>query len=134
MGRTAKATLDPAVSPWLLLVDDWTPPSVNKLWKAPHWSVGHRLKRIAADTIAVALLRASRPIPKATARRRVGIAVRVAGRGGMPDPDNVLKVTLDALKANGMIVDDSARWCEVGTVTVARGPDRFTMISLEDIP
>ncbi len=129
MGRTRRA-----VGPsWHLTLEAWTPPSCNRLWKAGHWSVGHRLKRDAAAVVAVALLLAAPPVPRATGRRRVGVAVTVSGRSGLPDPDNLWKVLLDALVAHGLVVDDSSAWCELGGVTVGRAAARRTVITLEDI-
>jgi len=116
----------------LFVLDAWSPPSVNRLLAA-HWATAARIKRAVKDQVAVARLTATEPIPDATGKRRVKIAVTVAGRSGMPDPDNVLKCLMDALKANRLIVDDSARWCEVGAVDVGRGKARRTVIILEDI-
>lgn len=44
-----------------------------------------------------------------------------------------MKALLDALKSNGLILDDSARWCELGEVAVRRGARKSTRITLEDI-
>lgn len=122
----------PAKSPGVhnLAVEGWTPPSVNRLWKQ-HWSVGHRLKKDAAARVFCAAVTGS--VGAAYGKRRVGVTVTVAGRGGMPDPDNVLKVLLDALVANGLLVDDSARWCEIGEVAVVRGAAKRTDVVLQDI-
>jgi hypothetical protein len=50
-----------------------------------------------------------------------------------PDPTAYAKTILDALTVNGLIVDDSAEWCEfVYPPTYARGP-KLTVLRLEDL-
>lgn len=116
---------------WQIVLDGFTPPSVNRLLTS-HWAIGHRLKNAVKDRIACGRMMCG-PIPDATGRRRVSVAVTVAGRGGMVDPDNTLKSLLDALVANRLIVDDSARWIEIGSVTVERGVVKRTVVTLEDV-
>lgn len=115
-----------------LEIDGWTPPSVNRLLKA-HWAESCRLKRLAVDELAVAVMRTAQPPPIATTRRRVDVLATYPGTGRLPDPDNLLKALLDALKRNRLLVDDSDRWCKIGDVAVARGASRRTTITLQDI-
>lgn len=116
----------------ILEIDGWCPPSVNLLLKS-HWGAANRMKRAVKNRIWAEALAAKPRLTAATGRRRVGVEVTVSGRSGMPDGDNILKALLDALKANGLILDDSARWCELGEVAVRRGPRKGTKITLEDI-
>jgi hypothetical protein len=90
-------------------------------------------KRAVRDEIALALRAGPGAIAEAKGRRRVGVAVTVAGCGRLLDPDNMLKALFDGLVANRMLVDDSARWCQIGDVSVARGKAKRTVITLEDI-
>lgn len=115
----------------VLTIEDWTPPSVNMLLKV-HWSKAAGIKKEVKRRIWIAAI-GSPCLMVATGKRRVGIAVTVAGRGGMPDPDNILKCLMDALTANRLIMDDSAAYVEIGKVTVERGQFKRTVISLEDI-
>ncbi len=117
----------------VLTIDGWCPPSLNKLLQA-HWSDALRIKRAAYAEIAVAKLLARPGVPDAAGRRRVGLAVTVAGPGGMPDPDNILKCLIDGLMHARLLVDDAAEFCEIGDVTVSRGKAKRTIITLEDIP
>lgn len=118
---------------WTLLIPGWCPPSTNKLWKASHWSGGHRIKQQVGRTIYGAWLVSRPAVMCATGKRRVSVAVTVAGRGGIPDPDNILKCLLDGLKRNHLIVDDSAHYLELGQVTVERGKEKRTVVVLEDM-
>jgi Holliday junction resolvase RusA-like endonuclease len=118
---------------WVLSIPNWTPPSVNRLWKASHWSVGHRIKQQVGRTIYGAWLVSRPAVMCATGKRRVSVAVTVAGRGGMIDPDNALKTLLDGLVKNHLLVDDSARYCEIGVVRVERGKEKGTVVTLEDL-
>jgi hypothetical protein len=117
---------------WSIEIPGFVPPSVNRLLGL-HWGKRGRVKRGVADTIALASYASGDPVPDAVRKRRVGVSVTVSGRGGLPDPDNVLKVLLDALKVNRLVVDDSAKWLEVGEIRVERGPETRTIIRLEDV-
>jgi hypothetical protein len=117
---------------WSIEIPGFVPPSVNRLLGL-HWGKRGRVKRGVADTIALASYASGDPVPDAVRKRRVSVSVTVSGRGGLIDPDNALKCLLDALKANRLLVDDSAKWCEIGEVTVERGPETRTRIILEDI-
>lgn len=116
----------------VLDIENWNPPSVNRLLKV-HWAIANRIKKHAKAHVWHAAVVSRPPVTAATGRRRVSVRVTVAGRGGVPDPDNILKALFDALKHNGLIVDDSATWLEIGEVTVERGKARRTVVTLEDI-
>lgn len=69
--------------------------------------------------------------------RTIDIAVRypLKRRGKMPDPDNLLKVLLDALVTDRWLHDDSSQWC-VFTVSVGRSEDVrqvTTFLTLKEI-
>jgi hypothetical protein len=49
------------------------------------------------------------------------------------DPDGIWKSLCDALVAAGLLVDDSARWCELGSFTQTRGAAKATRIVLTDL-
>ncbi len=112
-------------------ITGWSPTPLNKLMRM-HWGRRCKVKREAY--VLVLLGCHLNGVPKAKGRRRVSIAVTVAGRSGIPDADGVLKLLLDGLVRCGALVDDSGRWCELGEVWVGRGPARRTVIVLEDIP
>lgn len=119
------------VSRWEIVMHGYVPPSVNRLFKL-HWAQAQRVKQGVYAEVAVARHLAG-AIPDATCTRRASIEVTVAGRGGLPDPDNILKCLIDALVHNRLLVDDAAAWMRIGDVTVARGPVTRTVITLEDI-
>lgn len=111
-----------------LVIEDWRPVGLNLLLRS-HWAKRARLKRLDRETVAVYALNAR--VPRATGRRRVSVAVECCK--SPPDADNVLKSLLDALTHCGLVIDDSPAWCELGTVTVARGPRDRTVVTLEDL-
>jgi hypothetical protein len=121
-----------AATRWRIEIPGYVPPSVNVLLSL-HWAKRSRVKRSVADTIALHRYLGPRRIPDAVRKRRVSVSITVSGRGGMPDPDNVLKVLLDACTANRLIVDDSAACVEIGDVRVRRGQETRTILELEDV-
>jgi hypothetical protein len=56
-------------------------------------------------------------LQRATGKRRVDIVVMLGKGQRTTDPDALWKSSLDALKVNWLLVDDSPKWCEMGTVT-----------------
>jgi len=113
-----------------LVIPGWMPASDNQF--KGHWSKRHRLKRTDRQWVAIGA--AVQDIPLAKGKRRVSIIATSDQRGGrLPDPQNLLKSALDALVRCGLLVDDSADWCEVMPPRVERGPERQTMIVLSDV-
>jgi hypothetical protein len=106
------------------------PPSLNRLLRM-HWAARLRLGRQVKQLVG--LERLAQGLPKAGGRRRVSVLVEVAGPGGLPDPDGTLKLLLDALVACGLLIDDSARWCECAPPAVRRGEATRTVVALEDM-
>lgn len=113
-----------------LTVLDWHPVTLNALLCA-HWSVRGRLKRGDRDLVGIYAKMAG--VPKARGRRRVSLVLTMAPRQRRPDPDAFWKSTLDSLVHAGLLVDDSPKWCELGTVEFSRGEARETRIMLVDI-
>jgi hypothetical protein len=49
-------------------------------------------------------------------------------------PDSYFKSLLDALVSAGLLVDDSAKFCELAPTTYERATRRASVITLTDIP
>lgn len=115
-----------------IAIPDWKPTSVNSLLRS-HWSRRSKIKTADADMVAVYARIAG--VPQASGKRRVSISVLVKpGKGGrLPDPDNLLKSTLDALVKCGLLLDDSADRCSIGSIDVERGSETSTAIYLQDL-
>lgn len=114
---------------WEIAIAGWVPPSLNRLVYR-HWAAARRIKKAAMEVVILHCHVAG--VPRATGRRRVSVAVTVKQKSHAIDPDNALKVLLDALVRAGVLVDDSARWCELGPVTVAVGA-KGTRLTVEDL-
>lgn len=108
----------------------FVPVSVNRLMNG-HWAKRKRLKDSDASFVAYSCLAAQ--IPPAEGKRRVSCFIQVSGRRRSPDPDNVLKSLLDALVRCRMLIDDSAKYIELGSIQVVRGEKTTTTVTLEDI-
>ena len=118
------------MSVYRLRIDKWNPATVNKLLGC-HWATAARLKKVDARMIGH-YCKANR-IPIAQGAREVSLTITIAGRGRPPDPDAFWKSTLDALVQAEMLVDDSMRFVRQGPVTIERGPERATLITLTDL-
>jgi len=116
--------------PWLVMIDDWNPPSLNTLLRG-HWSKRARVKKAATNRVAQAVREAG--VPVATGKRRVTITVVGTNRSHLCDPDNTIKVLLDSLTRSGAIVDDCSEWCECLMPVVEKGPEKMTRIVIEDM-
>jgi hypothetical protein len=102
------------------LVVPGRPPALNEL--LGHWGKAHRLKADWTQRVMVA--KSNLRTPKATERRRVDILVALGKGKRKTDPDALWKASLDALKLNGLLVDDSPTWCEMGTVRYVAEKER----------
>lgn len=74
-------------------------------------------------------------IPKAAGKRYVHLCRLVPPKGKLYDPDNLVhgvKVCLDAMKREGMIVDDAAKWL-AWDVTQERAAESGVRIQLKEI-
>jgi hypothetical protein len=131
---STRTPADPApsetqVRKWVMEIPGWRPALDNELMRC-HWRKKHGLKKRDVGQIAFAAL--AYGVPRATMRRRVTLTIRQA-IGPFPDDTAPLKSFWDALKRNGLIVDDSREWLEfVWPPTFIRGP-KGTIIELEDI-
>jgi hypothetical protein len=94
-----------------------------------HWAVAAKRKKAWTRTIGLF----SDNVPRAAGKRRVSLVVTLPPRGRKFDPDAPWKALLDALVRLGLLVDDSPKWVELGSVTFERGPSKATTIILEDI-
>lgn len=106
---------------WRIQIQNWQPTSINK-WLGKHWSVNSKSKKIDKEIIGAMCL--SNRVPKATGKRTVGLTIYLGYRQRGCDPDNLWKGVLDALKHAGMLIDDSAKWCELMPIRFDRHPDR----------
>lgn len=118
------------ITGYFLVIPDWRPTLANEL-VGKHWAKAGRLK--AADRELVAGYAVKQGIPKAAGRRRVDVMICGPFRGRMPDPDAPLKSLLDALVKAGLLVDDSAEWCELGVVSVDRAKRYETTVLLKEV-
>jgi len=115
-----------------LKIPDWTPTSLNKFANV-HWTKRKKIKD--ADTALMTVYGLAQCIRCATGRRKVSLVISGYGRGGpFPDPDNLWKSLLDALKNAGLLVNDTQQYCEMGDVKFVRSTKRQTIIILEDLP
>ncbi len=96
-----------------------------------HWAVKAKLKRAEREMVAGYALLGR--IPTATGKRRVSLEVVLTGRQKCLDTDNAFKSCLDALTACGLLMDDSPRYCELGTVTYRRDGEPGTTIILSEV-
>ncbi len=115
-----------------LAIPGWHPARINQ-FAGRHWGVMSHLKRQDREAITYALITAQPAIPRATGKRRVSLAFTLAPRQRRWDPDATWKSLLDALVCLNLLVSDSDRWCEMGSVTFDRGSKRCTIITLQDL-
>lgn len=108
-------------------IDNWKPASLNR---ARNPWVMHRAKREAATMIGTYAYKAG--VPKATGKRFLTLEI-IQHKGRGLDPDNLCKVTFDALKNTGYIKDDSQKWLEYSPPKITRGKQTKTIITLRDI-
>lgn len=114
-----------------LTIPDWHPATVNRLYSG-HWSKRARLKR--GDAAMVWYYAKEQEIPLADGKRRVSLVLTFAKGQRCPDEDAHWKSTLDALVHARLLIDDSPKWCVLGTVSYCRSlvGVRQTEIVLED--
>lgn len=115
----------------VLLIPDWIPTRLNSLINLP-WQQSYKVKKVDAQTIH--LYARMRGIRKAASRRRVSLKLYGWRRGRMGDPDGYWKSLLDGLVQCGLLIDDSQKWCEQGSIVLTRSERTQTEITLEDLP
>jgi Holliday junction resolvase RusA-like endonuclease len=139
MAQQSRARRNPTDSEspvWLVVIPEWTPPSVN-VGRGKHWVVEHRAKKQIIETVSLYANIARVPaFVTHEAKRRVTLCVTYSKshKGRLPDPDNLNKLFRDALKKAYLIVDDSAEWLDMPTPIVERGDKTRTVITFEDLP
>lgn len=112
-------------------IEKWHPTSVNRLMNV-HWALRNKMKIEDAETVKLTGL--SKDIKPAKGKRIVRVTIILSNRQKRtPDDDNLRKSLLDALVKAGYLVDDSPKWCEVLPFTFLRGPQKATIIELEDV-
>ena len=104
------------------------PPRLNQLMHC-HWAVAAKRKKVWTRALGMF----AHGIPPATGKRRVTLTITLAPRQRSPDVDAFWKSTLDSLVLCSLLVDDNPKWCELSPVIYLRGPERKTVIVLEDI-
>ena len=113
-----------------LVIFNWHPCTLNVLLSC-HWAKRGRLKALDRDLIACyALQHGTTP---ASGKRRVSLTITLAPRQRGCDRDAYWKSLLDALVHAGLLVNDSPKWCELGSVEYLRGKWRATTVTLEDV-
>lgn len=114
-------------------VPAWHPPSLNRFAGA-HWTRLDRAKRSAADVIGVYFRQAGgRPVTS-TYRPRRRISLILSGAlNKPPDPDNLLKVFLDACVRAAVLVDDAPEWCEWTPPLIVKNGEYGTGFGVRDL-
>ncbi len=115
-----------------IVIDGFRFTSLNVMNSAKHWGKRSRLKKIDRDFVWA--YSKSQFIPQAAGKRRVSLEVFITGRQKETDPDALWKSCLDALVKCAMLIDDTAEYCELGTVVHHKAEETKTIIVLEDIP
>lgn len=112
-----------------LTISGWTPTRLNQLFG--HWRKAHQLKKLDRQMIVLAARLAG--LPPATGKRRVDLLLTLGPRQRPGDPDGLWKSLLDGLVAAGCLIDDSARWVELGAVEFERNTASASTIFLTDV-
>jgi hypothetical protein len=113
-----------------LIIPNWHPARLNS-WDGRHWSIRARLKRGDREMVA-AYARVAR-VPPAKGKRKVSLVITLAPRQRNGDVDAFWKSLLDALVSCKLLINDSPRWLDLGTVRFLRAEKRATRIDLHDL-
>lgn len=113
-----------------LKIERWSPALLNDLMG--HWARAYKLKKIDRNMVMAYCLQNRMPL--ANGPRRVSLTITLSPKQHVaPDPDAFWKSLLDALVHARMLIDDCRQYCEMGPVTFLRGPERETLIELEEL-
>ena len=112
-----------------LLIPRWHPATINELLRGVKTRI--RLKKVDRNIICTYCF--YHRIPVATGQRRVDLLITLGPRQKGADPDAFWKSLNDALVQAKLLVDDSRRWVQLGSVTFERGAERATTITLTDL-
>ena len=113
-----------------LRIERWSPALLNDL--RGHWAKAHRLKTIDRNMV-MGYCKLNR-IPLANGPRIVRLTITLCpAQHVAPDPDAFWKSTLDALVHADMLIDDCGQYCQCDGVRFEKGPERATLIELEEL-
>lgn len=111
-------------------IDGWHPISVNKMF-AMHWAKRGKMKKQDAEIVKLEGI--SKNITQAKGKRVVRVTVVLGPKQKRPpDDDNLRKSLQDALVKAGYLIDDSAKLSTFEPFVYLRGPQKATIIELED--
>lgn len=113
---------------WTLDIPGWHPTPLNKL-------IGHRMKasRLKAhDREIVGKAVMAYAVPAAVVRRTIELTLIYPAGQRAVDPDASWKSLFDALVASGALRNDSASWVTYREPVILRGPDRRTIITIQE--
>lgn len=113
-----------------LTIPNYLPQPHNVLVRM-HWA--KRKKEMDECKALVAAYALAQAIPKATGKRRVTVKLVLGRRNKVRDGDSSFKLILDSCTADGLLIDDGPRWCELMPLVQERGRERATIIILEDL-
>ena len=107
-----------------------------------HWNILYKEKKKWQESIAYSFMIAKAnghvhalDCPPCAHKRRLSVC---SYRKRVIDPDNLdLKALIDALKRERLIVDDSAKWMEIGgiqQISIGKKGIPWTVVELENLP
>lgn len=109
-------------------IPNWQPATVNELMR----SVKARIRRKKEDREFVILYSKMSSVPEAQGKRRVRLIITLGPGQRGADADAYWKSLLDAMAHAKLIRGDSKEWVELLPVEYQRGPQKATLIELED--
>lgn len=117
------------------VIPNWTPPSVNPTL-GNHWSLMNSMKKAVAKFVGVYAIKNGVRLVTPQFRPVRKLELLVTGwpelDQKLPDPDNFLKIFLDACKQARVIVDDAQDWCPWERPKIVRGHPA-THVTLTDL-
>lgn len=100
-----------------------------------HWKRKETFKKQLADLLGIYARMAGVPLTTPAYRpvRRLHMLCVYGTAQRLPDPDNLYKLTLDALTRCRVIVDDGPEWCDCERPTLQRGAQTHTVFTVRDL-
>lgn len=114
----------------VLVLDGIQPPTLNQLMRG---RIRDRIRLGKQFRTAVMLRAREQFLVLALTKRRVSIAITLPKGKRAADPDAFFKAVGDSLVKANLLVGDSHKWVQWGTVDFLRGESLSTCIYLEDI-